>query len=78
MRTKDIKNKLDLIQFIKEQVNVELVNDAKDRLNNKRNILYTQISGNAVYSIFPLLYKYKIKFVKHHIDNYWIYVKQGA
>lgn len=77
MKHTDIKNKVDLIQFIKEQINVELINDKENCFNNKRNVLYTQIPKAKERLVLSLLSKYKHR-VEEHLDNYyWIYVKAG-
>lgn len=69
------KNKNDLVKFVKHQTNVELVNDPGDILNNKRNLLYTEISGKNKYSILPLFHKYGIRYEKHIGERYWVFVK---
>ena len=77
MKNINIKNKADLIQFIKEQINVELANDKENCFNKKRNVLYTQIPKTKKGLVLSLLNKYNHR-VEEHIDNYyWIYVKAG-
>lgn len=62
-----------LINFIKTQINVELENNINDRLNQKRNILYTKISKNCQCQVLSLLNKYNIRCEEHHKDYFWIW-----
>jgi hypothetical protein len=68
------KNKQELINFVKTQVNVELNNEINGILNKKRKILYTQIDMRSKYSVLPLLEKYGIRYETHLKDNYWIWI----
>lgn len=72
-----IKNKQDLIDFVKHQLNIELINDPKNRLNSKQNVLYTQISDRDAYSVLPLLRKKGLRYEKHRSygEDYWIWIK---
>lgn len=74
---KIIKNKQDIVDFVKEQLNVELVNDPNDRLNRKRNILYTSIPNPArnTYRVLSLLKQKGLRVEEHLNDYYWIWVK---
>lgn len=72
---KTFKNKNELVDFVKTQLNVELENDLADRLNQKRNILYTEIPKNKETPIFSLLTKYGIRYEKHMKEYFWIYIK---
>lgn len=74
-----IKNKVELINFVKKQTNVELVDvDINSRLSNK-NTLYTKISRVNHNSILGLFIKYGIKYENHVQDYYWVYIcKKGA
>lgn len=69
------KNKAELLQFIKIQTNVNLENDKNNILNNKRNLLYTNISKVYKITVLSLLNKHNIMYEKHINDNYFIYVK---
>jgi hypothetical protein len=62
MRVKEIKTKMDLIQFIKEQINIELPNDELSPLNRKKKVLYTEFPRWKDGVILSLLAKYKIKY----------------
>jgi len=73
--TKEIKNKQDIVDFVKHQSNIELINDPTNILNKKRNILYTQITDRNAYTVFPLLRKKGLRYEKHIKDYYWIYAK---
>jgi hypothetical protein len=72
---KKFSNKQEFIDFIKNQTNVELIDDKSSNLNSKRNVLYTQIKGQATYSVLPLLKKLGIRYESHLDDYYWIWVK---
>lgn len=69
------KNKSELIAWVENQVNVKLENDISNRLNQKRNILYTQIGGMARYSVPRLLTQKGIRYESHINDYYWIWVR---
>lgn len=69
------KNKKELVEFIKTQLNIELENDTTNVLNKKRNTLYTEIPYKHRTPIMSLLYKYDIRVEQHRFDNYWIFVK---
>ena len=74
---KIIKNKQDIVDFVKDQLNIELVNDPNDRLNQKRNILYTYIPepSRNTYKVLSLLKQKGLRVEEHLNDYYWIWVK---
>lgn len=61
-----------LIEFIKQQTNVELKNDKSDSMNSKRNVLYTQISRDNKNTVLSLLNKKGIRADNHIKDYYFI------
>lgn len=69
------KNKNELIDFVKHQVNVNLENDSVSCLNNNRNRLYTRITRLNHNKVLMLLQDYKIRHEYHLGDWYWIFVK---
>ena len=69
------KNKQELVDFIHHQLNIQLVNDKMDRLNKKRNILYTQLPSTGMLPLLSLLHKYNIRHESHRDNYYWIWVK---
>jgi hypothetical protein len=69
------KNKDELIQFVKEQTNILLPKDKDDRINNKRNILYTEIRLSDKIMVLSLLNKHGIGYEQHIGNNYFIYIK---
>lgn len=75
VESKKFKNKQELVDFIKHQLNVELPNDPKESLNQKRNILYTEIPRDKETPIFSLLTKYGIRYEQHLKGYYWIWIK---
>ena len=75
MKSSEIKNKVDFVQFIKEQINIEITNDATDKFNNKRNILYTRFPDMKERLVLSLLAKYNVKVAQHLNNYYWIYIK---
>ena len=68
-------SKTELINFVKHQVGVELLNDPNEMFNRKRNLLYTQITRKNYYNVASLLIKKGLRFEKHVDDYYWIYLK---
>lgn len=69
------KNKKEFVQFINEQINVQISNDTNDILNGKRNILHTEIDRVNKNKFLSLLNKFGIRY-ESHIDNYYfIYIK---
>ncbi len=74
---KIIKDKQGIVDFVKHQLDIDLVNDPKDRLNQKRNILYTYIphSSRNTYRLLSLLKQKGLRVEKHIDDYYWIWVK---
>ena len=69
------KNKAELIQFVKNQTNIELSNDKKDILNNKRNYLHTKIDNKCKIAVLSLLNKYNIHYESHLSDYYLVFIK---
>lgn len=69
-----LDSKQELIQFIKNQVNVELSNNNSDMLNKNKKVLHTQISRDNKYPVLSLLSRYGIRCESHIKDNYFIYV----
>lgn len=72
---KTFKNKQELVDFIKKQTNITLENDVEGILNKKRNVLYTYVSRDDAYKVFPLLHKYGIRSEGHLKGYYWIWIK---
>ena len=74
---KVIKNKQDIVDFVKDQLNIELVNDPNNRLNRKRNVLYTFLpdSSRTTIQFLSLMRQKGLRVEKHIGDNYWIWVK---
>ena len=68
-------SKTELINFVKHQVGVELLNDPNEMFNRKRNVLYTQITRNNYYNVASLLIKKGLRLEKHVGDYYWIFLK---
>ena len=66
--------KKELIDLVKHQIDVELLNDPSDPLNKKRKILHTQINKRNYYATATLLNKLGIRFESHVGDYYFIYV----
>ena len=69
-----MNKKEQLINTIKQQLNVELKNDKEDMFNQNRNILYTEISRNDKLVVLGYLIKNNIVYCKHINNKYWIYV----
>lgn len=74
MKSSEIKNKADFVQFIKEQINIEITNEA-DSFNNKKDILYTRIPHRKERLVLSLLAEYNVKTCEHKNNCYWIYIK---
>ena len=62
--------KAELIDFVKRQTGVELQNIKTDFMNNKRNVLYTQITRVDMQRIGRVLLAKGIK-PEHHIKDYY-------
>ena len=75
MKSSEIKNKADFVQFIKGQINIEITNDETDRFNSKKNILYTRIPDMKERLVLSLLAKYDVRVAEHRNNYYWIYIK---
>ena len=77
---KEVKNKKDLVDYVKHQLNIELENDPNDTLNRKRDWLYTTIPGEKgvrgghVGEVFSLLHG-KFEINQHRGNRYWIKVR---
>lgn len=71
---KTFKNKQELVEFVKKQVNIELENDETNFLNRKRKILYTKITDQDAYLVMPLFNKYGIACERHFRDYWFVYV----
>ena len=69
-----MNKKEQLINIIKQQLNVELKNDKEDMFNQNRNILYTDISRNDKLVVLGYLIKNNIAYCEHINNKYWIYV----
>ena len=57
-----MNKKEQLINTIKQQLNVELKNDKEDMFNQNRNILYTEISRNDKLLVLGYLIKNNIAY----------------
>ena len=67
-------NKKDkFIIFINKQINIKLVN-SNYILNNKKNLLYTEITIKNKLKVLGLLNDYKFRFEHHLKNNYWIFL----
>jgi Rps23 Pro-64 3,4-dihydroxylase Tpa1-like proline 4-hydroxylase len=64
--------KEEFVQFIKNQIGVDLQNDENYLLNKKRDYLYTEIPSNRKTMIMSYLNKIGINPESHIKDNYWI------
>lgn len=69
------KNKEEFIAYIEDQTNVKLENP-NNSFNDKRNVLYTEISQSARPSVLGLLEKQNIRYEQHLGNKYWIYFKK--
>ena len=65
-------DKEEFVEFIKNQININLSNDKKDRLNQKKNYLYTEIPSDKKTMIMSYFNRLGITPEKHIGDNYWI------
>lgn len=70
---KPIKSKQDIVDFVKEQFNVELENE-EHFLNRNRNLLYTFIPKEKFNSIIPALKKKGIYPEEHNKGYYWLHL----
>jgi hypothetical protein len=70
---KKFKNKNELIEFVKHQLNIELKNEDTS-LNKMKKVLYTEIKRNIKNPVLMLLNKYKIRYEEHSNDYYYIYL----
>lgn len=70
---KKFKNKNELIEFVKHQLNIELKNEDTS-LNKMKKVLYTEIKRNIKNPVLMLLNKYKIRYEEHSNDYYYIYI----
>jgi len=68
------KNKNDFVSFIKEQLNIDIISD-ENQFNNKRNMLYAEISQKNQLSLFSLLRKNGVRYENHINNKFWIYIK---
>jgi len=75
MKSTEIKSKADFVQFIKEQINIEITNDETDSLNGKKNVIYTKIPDMKERLVLSLLAEYNVKIVEHRNNYYWMYIK---
>ena len=75
MESSEIKNKADFVQFIKEQINIEITNDETSTFNRKKDILYTRFPHRKERLILSLLSEYKVQTCEHKDNCYWIYIK---
>ena len=71
---KTFKNKQELVEFVKKQVNIELENDETNFIYRKRKILYTKITDQDAYSVMPLFNEYGIACERHFRDYWFVYV----
>lgn len=67
-----MKNKF--IDFIKEQLNIDLINDKDNIFNKKRNILYCEVKKQDESKLLIFLKKQNIQYENHIGGNYWIWV----
>ena len=75
MKSSEIKNKADFVQFIKGQINIEITNNETDSFNGKKNVLYTKIPDMKERLVLSLLAEYNVRVVEHKSNYYWIYIK---
>ena len=71
-----IKNKKQLVQFVKDQMGITLENDSTDSLNRNRNRLYTKIPYAKECPLFSFFYILDVRLEKHLDDKYWILFKK--
>ena len=70
---RQFKNRQELIDFVKQQLNVELVHD--DSKTTKKNLLFTEIKTDDHRKLMSFFQKYEIR-VDHFRQNfYYIHVK---
>lgn len=67
--------KTELIDLVKRQLNIELINDKTDPFNKKRNVLYTKITRDNYYNVISLLRQKGLRYEQHIDDYYWIYLR---
>ena len=68
-----ITNKQDIVDFVKEQFNIELENE-KHFLNDNKELLYTFIPKEKLNSIVPALKKVGIYPEEHNKGYYWLHL----
>lgn len=69
----NFKNKQDLINFIKNQCNVELQN-IDGFCGENPDLLYTEIPKDHKNSVLSVCCKYGIQTNEHVNNKYWIYL----
>ncbi len=70
----DFKNKQELIDFIKNQCNVELQN-INNFCGQNPDLLYTEIPRNHKNLVLSVLNRNGIQTNEHLNNKYWIYLK---
>lgn len=65
------KNKKDLVERVKKQLNITLPN-RKELFNTKRRVLYTEIRNRDRINVIPFLKKYGARTESHINEKYWI------
>ena len=75
MAKMSFKNKSELINFIKHQTNIILIDDPQDFLNKNHKLLYTNIGRSNKNSVLGVLKKYNIIYEPHAHDYYFISLK---
>lgn len=77
---RNFSSKQELIDFVKQQTNVELKDDKNERFNNNDDILYARIPGKTGFEnkstnpVLSLLKKNGIRCEEHLNGGYWIYL----
>ena len=67
-----IKNRKELVDFLKKYIGVTLENDEESVLNKNRNRLYTKIDKNVKTKVLSVLHSLDMQVEEHHQDYYWI------
>lgn len=68
----DFESKQELINFVKEQLNVEL--KGEEPFNGDENLFYTKFPKNQKNNILNLFRKYGIETNEHLNNKYWVYL----
>ena len=67
-------NKTEFVSFVKRQTGVELENDSSEQFNQKRKVLYTQITRNDYNKVASFLAGKGFRLEKHLKDYYFVHL----